>query len=344
MKRFILIFILIVLTINLEAFKKHTPEEILTSTADALSVCKPLRYKNLTIFPLALSKGRDTKSIITLDEAINRNYINIKETESGDVNTVVLINTSKYYVFLLSGEIITGCKQDRMVGEDCLIPPHSGKVYLHVYCTEHGRWTKKSERFSGGLMAISPNMRKVAKTSESQSEVWDQVEEKREEIGATASPTSRYMDIVQDKKIAGKLNSYIDKFSNIPDIKNRNVVGAVAAVGDEIIVLDIFTNHRLFKKLWSKLIKSYALDAIHKTVYGKLSRRDVYNFIKNLNDAELTERKTDGVGKSFTINNENSFGTSLIFKNKITHLDLFPEVTSHPKGRIPILDFRRKTQ
>ena len=334
----------ILLTINLEAFKKHTPEETITSTTDAISVCNPLRYKNLTIFPLALSKGRDTKPMITLDEALDENYINIKEIESGDVNTVVLVNNSKYYIFLLSGEIITGCKQDRMVGEDCLIPPHSRKVYLHVYCTEHGRWIKKSERFSGGLMAISPNMRKAAKTSESQSEVWEQVEEKREEIGATASPTSRYMDIVQDKKIADKLNSYVDKFSSIPQIKNRSVVGVVAAVGDEIIVLDIFTHHRLFKKLWRKLIKSYALDAIHKTAYGKLSKRDVYNFIKNLNNAELTERKTDGVGESYTIDNENSFGTLLIFRGKITHLDLFPEAISHPKRRIPILDFRRKTQ
>jgi len=328
--------------LNFAALKRKTPGDILYTTAKNISVCNPVRYKNLTIFPLALSRGRDSKSIITLDRALAKNYIEIIEKESGDVNTVILVNKSKYYVFILSGEVITGCKQDRMVSEDCLIPPHSGKIHLSVYCTEHGRWTAQSQTFGATKMAISPKMRGVAKESQSQSEVWAQVEEKRDEVGAASSPTSRYMDIVEDKEVAGKLKSYVDKFSNIPNVSGWNTIGVLAAVGDEIVVVDLFSNHKLFQSLWRKLIKSYALDAIHKSPEGKLSKSDVTDFIRELNDADLEARNTDGTGDAYTIDGDSSFGTTLIFDGKIMHLDLFPrEETRHPK-RIPLLDIRRQ--
>ncbi len=342
MKRLVLTTVAILATFNFAAFKKHSPEDNIRRTVKNISVCNPIHYKNLTIFPLAMSRGRDSKSIITLDRALDKNYIEIIEKESGDVNTVLLVNKSKYYVFILSGEVIKGCKQDRMVSEDCLIPPNSGKIHLSVYCTEHGRWTAQSKKFGAAKMAISPKMRGVAKESQSQSEVWAQVEEKRDEVGAASSPTSRYMDIVEDKEVAGKLKSYVDKFSNIPNVSGWNTIGVLAAVGDEIIVVDLFSNHKLFKSLWEKLVKSYALDAIHKSPEGKLSKNNVMDFIRELNDADLESRNTDGTGDAYTVDGDCSFGTTLIFDGKIVHLDLFPrQETQHPK-RIPLLDIRRE--
>lgn len=342
MKRFALTLILILGMLNLGAFKKKEPEDILSSTVSCISVNNPIRYKNLTIFPLSLSRGRDKKSIITFDRAFEKNYIEIMEKESGDVNTVILVNKSKYYVFILAGEVITGCKQDRMVSEDCLIPPHSGKIHLKVYCTEHGRWISKSQRFSTGGIAINPKMRGVVKASKSQGEVWAKVEEKRSEVGAGASPTSAYMDIVEDKKVAREVKPYVDKFANIPDVGGWKTVGVLAAVGDEIIVVDLFTNHKLFKSLWKKLIKSYALDAINRCPDGKLLKSDVRDFIEELKDAGLSKRDTDGTGDAYTIDGDCSFGTTLIFDGKIVHLDLFPREGPRPIKRVPMLDFRRE--
>ncbi len=342
MKRFALVLIVLLGILNTGAFRKKDPEDIISSTGRRITVCNPIRYKNLTIFPLALSRGRDKKSIITFDRAFEKKYIEIMEKELGDVNTVILVNRSKYYVFILAGEVITGCKQDRMVSEDCLIPPHSGKIYLKVYCTEHGRWTAKSEKFATGGVTINPGMRKAAKESQSQGEVWAKVEEKRGEVGAAASPTSAYMDIVEDEKVKRDIKPYIDKFSNIPDIGGWNTVGVLAAVGDEIIVVDLFTNHKLFKKLWKKLIKSYALDAINRCSAGKLSKSDVREFLNELTDVDICTRNTDGTGDAYTIDGDSSFGTTLIFNEKIVYLDLFPREECRPIKRAPILDFRRE--
>jgi hypothetical protein len=342
MKRSLLIAAVIVAFVSMAAKTEGDPEDILCRTAKSISICNPIKYKNLTIYPLAISKGRDKKSIITLDEAFKKGHIEIVEKASSEVNTVVLVNTSKYYVFILAGEIITGCKQDRMVSEDCLIPPHSGKIYLSVYCTEHGRWNEKSKKFATGGIAINPGMRETAKASKSQSEVWAKVEEKRAEVGAAPSPTDAYMDIINDKDVEKELKPYVDKFSKIPEISGWNTVGVLAAVGDEIIIVDLFTNHKLFKKLWNKLIRSYALDAINRSPGGSLSKSDVRNFINELGDVTTCSRDTDGTGDAYTIDADRAFGTTLIFDEKIVHLDLFPRYQPCPTDGVPMLEFRRE--
>ncbi len=342
MKCSLLILIVLLSIVSMAAKTEGDPEDILCKTVKSISICNPIKYKNLTIFPLAISRGRDKKSIITLDEAFKKGHIEIMEKASSEVNTVVLVNKSKYYVFILAGEIITGCKQDRMVSEDCLIPPHSGKIYLSVYCTEHGRWSAKTKKFATGGIVINPGMREAAKATKSQSEVWAQVEEKRAEVGAASSPTDAYMDIIHDKDVEKKLKPYVDKFSGIPGISGWNTIGVLAAVGDEIIVVDLFTNHKLFKKLWKKLIKSYAMDAINHSAGGTLSKSDVRDFLNELGDVAICFRDTDGTGDAYTIDADRAFGTTIIFDEKVVHLDLFPRYGPCPTGGVPTLDFRRE--
>ncbi len=342
MKRFLCSIIICLSMVGITAAEEVDPEDILCKTAKSISIGKPIKYKNLSIYPLSISKGRDKKTILTLDEAIKKGYIDIMEKASSEVNTVVLANKSKYYIFILAGEVITGCKQDRMVSEDCLIPPHSGKIHLSVFCTEHGRWHEKSNKFAAGGIAASPGMRETAKATKSQSEVWAKVEEERSEAGAAPSPTDAYMDIIHDKDVERELKPYIDKFSNIPDVNGWNTVGVLAAVGDEIIVVDLFTNHSLFEKLWKKLIKSYALDAMNRSSSGSLSKGDVRDFLNELGDVSLCSRDTDGTGDAYTIDADRAFGTTLIFDEKVVHLDLFPRAHPCPTDPVPMLDFRRE--
>lgn len=342
MKRSLSAFLICFLIVGITVAEGADPEDVLCRTAKSISIGNPIRYKNLSIFPLSIFRGRDKKSIITLDEAFKKGYVDIMEKASSEVNKVVLINRSKYYIFILAGEVITGCKQDRMVSEDCLIPPHSGKIYLSVYCTEHGRWDEKSHTFATGGIATSPGMRETAKATKSQSEVWAKVEEERSEAGAAPSPTDAYMDIIHDEDVDREVKPYVDKFSGIPDINGWNTVGVLAAVGNEIIVMDLFTNHKLFRNLWKKLIKSYALDAINRSGGGSLSKSDVRDFLNELGDVTICSRDTDGTGDGYTIDADRAFGTTLIFDEKMVHLDLFPRYHPCPTDPVPMLDFRRE--
>ena len=73
--------------------------------------------------------------------------------ESAEVNRLVLINNSKRPLLLLAGEIVTGGKQDRVIGKDRIVPAESDPVDLSVFCVEPGRWVASSDHFgaSGAL-------------------------------------------------------------------------------------------------------------------------------------------------------------------------------------------------
>jgi hypothetical protein len=49
---------------------------------------------------------------------------------------------------LLAGEIVTGGKQDRIIGKDRLVPAESDPVDLSVFCVEPGRWVERSSKFN----------------------------------------------------------------------------------------------------------------------------------------------------------------------------------------------------
>ena len=59
----------------------------------------------------------------------------------------MLVNNSKRPLLLLAGEIVTGGKQDRVIGKDRIVPAESDPVDLSVFCVEPGRWVATSEHF-----------------------------------------------------------------------------------------------------------------------------------------------------------------------------------------------------
>ena len=75
----------------------------------------------------------------------------LRSTNGGaQVNQLVLVNNSKRPLILLAGEIVTGGKQDRVIGKDRIIPAESDPMDLGVFCVEPGRWVGSSDRFGVG--------------------------------------------------------------------------------------------------------------------------------------------------------------------------------------------------
>lgn len=155
-------------------------------------VLAPIVHGNLTIFPVVAGRVHDTSDFITLDEGIRSGDVVVTEVGNmhamirrpmpnyrpgPQVNTLVLVNNSKRPLILLAGEIVTGGKQDRIVGKDRIIAPESDPVDLSVFCVEHGRWTETSDKFSSSnyLMA-QPTVRKQAMAEKDQQKVWAEVQ------------------------------------------------------------------------------------------------------------------------------------------------------------------------
>jgi hypothetical protein len=149
----------------------------------------PIRYENLTIFAVVSSQNADTSDFATLDDALasgdavvteQGNYIrrtrdgvvDSRPYGSAQVNQLVLVNRGKRPLVLLAGEVVSGGKQDRIIGKDRIVPAGAPPLPLDVFCVEHGRWTDGSAKFAGAKMMAHPTVREKAALDHSQAQVW----------------------------------------------------------------------------------------------------------------------------------------------------------------------------
>jgi hypothetical protein len=308
----------------------------------SLVVAEPKVYRNLRIFPL-LAENQSGKSFLPIDRAIRKGDLEVREKGSGEVNTVKVRNNGGSLVFGLSGDMIVGAKQDRMLKEDVLIPAHSGWLELEVYCTEHGRWTAQTEKFGSISRVVPGALRARAAQTESQSEVWDGVAEAKSSLG-TATGGTALRGLYDDPKVQEKAQDYVRELMPVPGTSARTI-GVLVAVGDEVLCVDVFASHSLLADMWDKLLNSYAIDAMSRSATGRLSLDDARAFIRSLEDADIESRSTSGKGRLYRVTTGEGSGSALVHDGDVIHLDLFPG-HSAPKydyrpGSTPNLEFRR---
>ena len=169
---------------------------------DKWRIGEPVRYENLSIFPLISKSETDTSRFETLDEGLASGDVLV--TEQGNeilrrsrdgrpiptpaynsgaaVNQLVLINRGKRPVLLLAGELVSGGNQDRIVGKDRIVPIGGEPLPLDVFCVEHGRWTGESTKFGAANLMVHPSVREKAAVESDQQQVWNAVR-----VGSTAA-------------------------------------------------------------------------------------------------------------------------------------------------------------
>jgi hypothetical protein len=253
-------------------------------------VLEPISHNNLTIFPVVAAMTHDTHEFITLDEGIRSGEVVV--TEGGrltaglvrgprrpipisgpQVNSLVLVNNSKHPLILLAGEIVTGGKQDRVVGKDRIVPPESDPVDLGVFCVEPGRWTESSAQFSSMKSQMAqPSVRSKAMVAQDQRMVWDSVAAANGAIagavvGGPVPGRTSYAKTFEDQKVRETVEVQAapveQSYSSlIKQLRDQHAVGVVVAVGGRLIWADLFASTALLEKYWPKLVRSYAAEAI----------------------------------------------------------------------------------
>jgi hypothetical protein len=191
------------------------------------------------------------------------------------------VNNSKRPLLLLAGEIVTGGKQDRIIGKDRLVPAESDPIDLSVFCVEPGRWTGVSAKFSamrgangivGGL--VQPSVRAKAMAEKDQHQVWNEVAKARTAAAETVElttggpisvQTSSYAGVIADGAVQKQIDTVAvpleqDYRSVIAQLRDKNAVGVVVAVNGQLIWADVFASTSLLQKYWPKLVRSYAAE------------------------------------------------------------------------------------
>jgi sulfur carrier protein ThiS len=247
---------------------------------------------------VAAAVSHDTREFLTLDEGVRSGEVVISEygalqpllrrravipSERAEVNRLVLVNNSNRPLILLAGEIVTGGKQDRVIGKDRLVPAESDPIDLSVFCVEPGRWTATSAKFgSMGDAMAQPAVRAKAMGAKDQGQVWSEVRKAQASMAAAvpapAAPavegTSSYARVMENSEVKMQVDAVAAPVqqnyqSLIRQLRDRKAVGVVVAVNGEIVWADIFASTELLEKYWPKLVRSYAAEAVATRKSGR---------------------------------------------------------------------------
>jgi hypothetical protein len=255
-------------------------------------VLSPITRGNLTIFPVVTDRTHDTHSFLTLDEGIRSGEVVVSEagsvrplvrrrdlyipSDGAEVNRLVLVNNSDRPLILLAGEIVTGGKQDRVVGKDRIVPPKSDPIDLSVFCVEPGRWVAAKSDFSSFHSQMAqPSVRRSAMADQDQQKVWAEVHSSARSMAAQASPmaagaiggTSSYAGVMNNEEVKRRVDDVAAPIEQsylgvMHELRERNAIGVVVAVNGRLIWADLFASTALLEKYWPKLIRSYAAEAL----------------------------------------------------------------------------------
>ena len=120
-------------------------------------------------------------------------------------------------IFLMGGEILTGCRQDRILAGDILLAPGTKDLLVPVYCVEQGRWTHVSQGFSSKKNLGTPALRARAqeKSPSAQSEIWGKIAEENSVMGV-ASATGAYQDAYDKEENRDRISRIEEKMADLP--------------------------------------------------------------------------------------------------------------------------------
>lgn len=243
-----------------------------------------IEYKNLKIIPIRhKSKAADLPGIISFSKAIQTGMITLSErgtASTENVHWLRIKNKSTKPVFISSGEVVLGGRQDRMVTKDTLLFPNGSDQYIPVMCVEEGRWSDKEKKFTYNNYA-NLRLRKVLDQTRNQVRIWREIM-KQLDSSKINSPTLAYAAKNLDKKHSIQKEEYFSFFTHKFKNTDSSVVGIVCISGDSIIGTDIFAGPNLFYNELDALLYGYIDEAItlgHPTVSDEEVRKYLDKFL-----------------------------------------------------------------
>jgi ARG/rhodanese/phosphatase superfamily protein len=131
--------------------------------ADAYRLSGPFVHDNLAIY-LVHGKSAPGAVPLTLEEAMTRKLVRVHET--GTVSQLEIENLGDQEVFVQSGDIVKGGKQDRALIVSLMLPPQSGRISIASFCVEQGRWSARGREdvktFATASTAVPSREAKIA--------------------------------------------------------------------------------------------------------------------------------------------------------------------------------------
>ena len=285
-------------------------------------------HKNQSIIPL-FHKAKTSVNYLTLKEALEKGLLTISEVSvAGSVPELRVKNDADSPVLLLDGEEICGAKQNRVLNTSILIKEKSETI-IPVSCTEHGRWAYSSKVFADSnlmmassireikLNSVSRSLRKGHKFRSDQSGIWNHIYSLAADAGVT-SDTGAMKDLFNERE--SNVEEYVSAFGVIPGQK-----GLVCMIDNSIVGIDVFSNENTYNLIHSKLIKSYAMDALlsKANLQGVDCIEKAREFLKDATLCDEERHESVGYGWDCRFKGESIIGSALLHNDEVIHMTFF---------------------
>jgi ARG/rhodanese/phosphatase superfamily protein len=286
------------------------------------TVSGPYTHNNLTIFLLHGSNQSRGPAPLTLQEAMKRKLVVVRET--GDVNRLTIQNRSNQDVFVQAGDIVKGGQQDRVLALDLIIPPRSGRIPIDAFCVEQGRWSRRGDEavaaFSASNNALaSKDLKIAAKAKASQDEVWANVGKAQEKLAAnlTVTPAATPMPLRAGRGVGSGGGSgpgrggapQMSLSLPIAQARSENAVLFTPAAG-------------LTLAEQSGLASRVSPSSLQLTLENKLVKDTAKDYVKNL--SSIISGKADVIGFVFAINGQ--INSADVYSSNALFVKLWPKM------------------
>ncbi len=285
---------------------QQTDEKVADQLQVLTSADYQVEYENLRLHPIVadqafIDQNHSVGSFLNLPEAMQNSRFRVTEKkpygrsdDSGAVNSLTIQNKSQDTVFLMTGDVVRGGNQDRVLAMDMVVPPRT-ITDIPVFCVEHGRWTyhepeegqseeaarnRKIFAFTGYYNVASNDIRKTIKETGNQQEVWNKVDELTS-IHNAKSSTEAYAALEESEDYTKARDAYLEHFRHRFDDK-KGVIGVVALSGNKVLGADVFGHPNLFHKQYESLLHSYITDAMSNGKPVEIEAETLERYVRSL--------------------------------------------------------------
>jgi len=251
-------------------FKSPPPVVIKQVQLSNYRLSGPYEFEKLSIFLIHGPDAPGSPLYTPLQQAMDEGTVIVSETNH--VNELAIENVSDGTVFVQAGDIVKGGRQDRVLSVDFILPPHVGSIPISAFCVERSRWSPRGEEsadhFTLTEMAANYSLMQAIRDVATQAGVWDEVDASHRRVGAGVaadvraelSPTSLPLAL-ENKAVLESTTPYIDNLSPVAH-RWSDVIGFAFAINGKVNSADVYASHALFAKLWPKLLKASATEAL----------------------------------------------------------------------------------
>lgn len=276
-------------------------------------------------------------SYVLAEEALADGRFEIREKPAGSVPTLIARNLGSHPVLLLEGEQLVGVRQDRVLNVPVLVPARS-QIEIPVSCVEPRRWHYEG-RATAHVEAPIVNPRVRARTVASvgaslrargmrrsdQGEVWAAVGERLAQA-RVPSTTGALRHAYESRQ--HELRGIVSEASEpAPD-----QTGVVACLGGRPLVLDLFDRPSTLARIWPRLVRGYALDALGAEA-AAVDEDAVRGFLAELARGEATAHEAVGLGTEVVLTGAGLTGDALVWEDAVVQLAAFPSEAPRGRGR-----------